>query len=600
VETQCKPVDLDAMVKFVKVFSGGKSGAYIILVEKDGHKCILKVYPDTYGEHGKILNERPFREISTLCALSGVDGFPCMISRGCASIPSAWRLPIKGVCPFVIMSLAEGEELTKIDLRKFSPQQAVGIVLQIIKILENAQQRLGSDFEHFDLHPDNIFIQSQKCTKPEHIVSRFGTLTVSCPAVSIIDFDLVNSQKLFGHRSEFMKVLHEQTEKKLGKAQVPERTIAFIAKWLGIKASVDLVSHLNNLGISSTDIRNWLVISQVILKIAGVAEDLHDCKTLKECVNFNYELFSSYIRGLSSKAGARTSVHVTTNLADDADRVVTLLIGSTTEAKSLWSHFEQCVLENTGRYPNQDSIRLRVGFNMSERYDVSVGGTFVAGMKAAKITASFKGGVPSADITFDQFQLGWESPGLQNTVKALRIVQSLITKATSSLTGSTSGVHIPFHRGHMTNPVISVARIAVSKTSTLNIKIYFALNGVYSYLGSALRTFWSGITFDEKDKLWVITHDIVPKPSAHESAPNPCKDFILGTGEKSPCMDFIRNAAKSLTFLVAEESIGSALKDAKPKPFAYLSDTNAECFSRSLLSIVDKDAGFLSEVFKSL
>jgi hypothetical protein len=71
-------------------------------------------------------------------------------------------------------------------------------------------------------------------------------------------------------------------------------------------------------------------------------------------------------------------------------------------------------------------------------------------------------------------------------------------------------------------------------------------------------------------------------------------------GEKVSCLEFVRNAANALTFLFAEKGIVSALSEARPKPFAYLSDSNAECFSRSLLAITTLESGFLGEVFSAL
>ena len=59
-------------------------------------------------------------------------------------------------------------------------KDVIHISLEILKILQRIRQRLGNDFEHYDLHVGNIIVDKKK----------------SPPGVSIIDFDNVNVKEL--------------------------------------------------------------------------------------------------------------------------------------------------------------------------------------------------------------------------------------------------------------------------------------------------------------------------------------------------------------------------------------------------------------------
>ena len=66
---------------------------------------------------------------------------------------------------FVAMSLAKGKNLSEIDIRTLKAEKVYGISLFLLGILKKAQEVLGPSFEHFDFHPDNIFVELDKCAR---------------------------------------------------------------------------------------------------------------------------------------------------------------------------------------------------------------------------------------------------------------------------------------------------------------------------------------------------------------------------------------------------------------------------------------------------
>ena len=274
------PTDIVQRCRLLRALGGGKSGAYVYLVELSGERPltgapkrrILKVYGTAYDKEGGIKDSRPFRETDTLCRMSGVPGFPEMIERGCAETATFAPWNLRAPAPmvhYVAMSTATGVELSKLDLQRLTLSQKQSLAIQLLELLCEASRRLGDTFQHFDLHPDNIFVDVDERgggAAEATPVKCFGTeeephTRDASIRVSLIDFDLVNSRytaEAFGEQ-----FLPEQTTKVMKPPFLPERTLAFIHRWLpGIQSFMVMESVSR---VANTDVRNWLAIMSVLL-----------------------------------------------------------------------------------------------------------------------------------------------------------------------------------------------------------------------------------------------------------------------------------------------------------------------------------------------
>lgn len=308
-------LDLGAAFERIRMLGGGKSGAFLFLVRKRGSQTVhvLKIYPDAYVQAPSqtdmpdtsllISNERPFREMMTLCRMSGTPGFPVVYQRGCARMPVSWlddaslrahfRTPV--VAPFVVMSTARGVALSELNVRNLTLEQASGIALTLLALLLRARVRMGASFEHFDFHPDNIFVDlaCDTSTSPHYIKTSQEPLRVKCPTVSIIDFDLVRADETFGNLTQFQPVLEEQVQKtKSVTVPVPERTLQFAMKWLTPAKLNGVFQAVRS--IENTDIRNWIVITECLLKDKEGALALKRCSSAADCVEQNYRMFMPF------------------------------------------------------------------------------------------------------------------------------------------------------------------------------------------------------------------------------------------------------------------------------------------------------------------
>ncbi len=270
----------------IDTISGGKSGALIFIVEDSNKdRYILKFY-------NKKKNSRPFREILCMCVLSGTSGFPELIEMGYANKPLEWHPRIKKdsiLGLYVVMKIVPGVTLSKYNI-KSNPKDALNISLSILHRILQARCKLGKSFEHFDLHPDNIFI-NDKCTN-EKLYYKNDTYITQCPSVTIIDFDLVEADKI-----DFLPYEKAQNNKRYGyfkiiQTIVPEKTWEFIYKWL--QSIIALFKKLNYVrNIRNTDVRNWIIITSVILDINKIDDTVITCTDMEDCLNKNKHLFES-------------------------------------------------------------------------------------------------------------------------------------------------------------------------------------------------------------------------------------------------------------------------------------------------------------------
>jgi len=368
--------DVTNRYNVVTKLGGGKSGAYVFKVErstdplckqkdplcttpcvwKDG-KCaretfILKFYPSSLTEkmtrwesataleqaelvklkgtpawnkinhslteRGK-KDERPFREVAALCALSRTPGFPDVHEAGVTSL-AKWadkdcgkdkcfdpRVSNDGL--YVVMSLTKGTALMDTEREYWQDadrgrERAASVSRQILELLRKAKATLGASFQHFDLHPDNIFVQKEPKgsfynvgLEPTH---RFE------PSVELIDFDLVESDAFYdqtvkpGFYTKLMACCLESDEEwtereRLGilvretregccldehkskikskfPLHVPERTMSWVTKMVGFSYYMHLLDLLCDQKAvvswkhcpKNTDMRNWFMITATL------------------------------------------------------------------------------------------------------------------------------------------------------------------------------------------------------------------------------------------------------------------------------------------------------------------------------------------------
>lgn len=195
-----------------KSLGGGKSGALIFLSRlisrKKTDECpafvsglyqsqyfVCKMYLNAYDTEGRVTDSRPFRETYAECLLNGVNGYPPLIAtrmipwegvsdfftdnygdviKATSQSNSVSKLltSMVGIAsvdadahgPVLVMfsGMASGIELSKVNLRELSHEHLLGIPLEIAAVYDNARQSVGDTFHHWDVHPDNIFVNTER------------------------------------------------------------------------------------------------------------------------------------------------------------------------------------------------------------------------------------------------------------------------------------------------------------------------------------------------------------------------------------------------------------------------------------------------------
>jgi hypothetical protein len=283
--TEEPPTDVTKLYTLIKPLAGGKSGALVFMIKKNNNKYILKYYNQE--------NNRPLRELICLCRLSGIEGFPKIFKMGQTIFPKMWAKDTKPSNDrgfYVIMNIVPGEELSKVNI-KMGRKKALSVSLSILHRLLQARKALGNDFEHYDLHPNNIFIDKKACFD-KTMSTKCNKYSIQCPPVYIIDFDLVKASSI-----KCIPDSSEHSNKKIGylgllQTVVPVATWSFIKKWTSsiLETSKKIFGVCD---VVNTDIRNWLVISSVIFEVNGIKDTIEVCKDAEDCFSKNIELFES-------------------------------------------------------------------------------------------------------------------------------------------------------------------------------------------------------------------------------------------------------------------------------------------------------------------
>ncbi len=191
---------LSDIIKVVRPLGGGKSGAYLFVIRlkipgrvftSDSEKTyVLKLYATAYNKLGRVNDTRPFREVYTQCAMSGTSGYNCLLAFAQAPWSAVQELfavntnelykeggimqsgflknetladgralqEIPAKVLFMISTFTKGVPLLNLNMIKHG-NDFPGIVLNIMATHQKAERRLGH-FTHWDLHADNIFIDT--------------------------------------------------------------------------------------------------------------------------------------------------------------------------------------------------------------------------------------------------------------------------------------------------------------------------------------------------------------------------------------------------------------------------------------------------------
>lgn len=289
-----QPRNITGSFRHKHTFGGGKSGAFVFMVEDDQNKqSMIKYYtdawtPDTWhipnfqGGLNAIDNQRPFREVLTLCLLSGTRGFTNVYDVARIPEPINWigrKYAINDRQGLALhFSNAPGLDLNKFITNRIKDPSNCKLILQIalelLNLLKRAANKLGGDFQHFDFHPENIKVNLDVEQQDDFYFDekKYGKITFQHPAITVIDFDLVSNKdlKFLLTNSEAQLLpadinqLPDHRDKITGKSVVAERTWEMFFSLIGNDTKTLPYKWLTDHELN-TDIRNWYVIIYSLL-----------------------------------------------------------------------------------------------------------------------------------------------------------------------------------------------------------------------------------------------------------------------------------------------------------------------------------------------
>lgn len=409
----CPATYVDLEERFGKpemTFGGGKSGAFVF---KLNSTTVLKYYTDAYKNTNEptffMDNQRPFREYLSMCSMSGTSGFPLVSGVLCAKSPNKWikdsnnKIPNTKFGLAVISSVAPGIPLLRIMEKKddINPALVYKIALVILRLISYAKIKLGDDFEHFDLHPDNIFVDMSNVQE-----YHFSSYRFLCPVVSLIDFDLVSASKinkffsssndLTGRLGYLQKNPEEWVLKKGEKNKlrlVAERTIKFLQQMTSGKDSLDITINANN--IQNTDLRNWYVIISAMMvyalkKTGNKSQYLKICQSVEECIENNSDVFKQFIflrkrvRALDDNDEQVQKIpRIIKDINDNIPDFIKLFLKNKIINKQLFE-FQEMVFQQRGVYPTYDDTTIRFVFPSIQAWYLNIFGitTFLDGYQS--------------------------------------------------------------------------------------------------------------------------------------------------------------------------------------------------------------------------
>ena len=202
--------------------------------EHAGRTMSMKIYLDAFNEVNTINSRRPFREIDTQCRLSGRDGYNCLLEvctlrfgdiketlffdpdsetrstgpqhacpldgkygtadsggaegikpharhAGCTdgtmhkllldTLPYVPRRPDQHVL-VMLSDWTPGQQLSSLNMLGLSRGMLAGTLMQLVAVWQESHAVFDKSdaFAHWDLHPDNIFVNTDRSCKPRRTV----------------------------------------------------------------------------------------------------------------------------------------------------------------------------------------------------------------------------------------------------------------------------------------------------------------------------------------------------------------------------------------------------------------------------------------------
>lgn len=224
---QCPQQEVDLNALFPqgpdKRVGEGRSGAYVFRIQTKHGPILLKYYADAYHRHPDqpsshpyiTRNDRPFRELLCLRALSGIPGFPVVGAIYCTRLPVAWLRTcgdnthtaatntsntVGDICGMaIVMAIVRGVSLASLELPADPVKRTHfgrAVCCRVLYLLDHARRVLGSPFSHNDLHPENLLIDTSTTVTTtlrwKDSRHQSHSYTIRGPRVTIIDFDLAN------------------------------------------------------------------------------------------------------------------------------------------------------------------------------------------------------------------------------------------------------------------------------------------------------------------------------------------------------------------------------------------------------------------------
>jgi hypothetical protein len=523
--------------------------------------------------------------------MSGIEGFPCVFKEGCAYAPQAWApgIPV-GFAPYVVMSFASGTTLSALNLEALSQEALLGILLQLLHLLQLAQERIGPSFQHFDMHPDNIFVDTAKCTQVPSILRTVdgSRVKVSCPKVQLIDFDLVTGE-LFEGTTVFAP-LPEQREKTVGPVPVPERTIAFAIKWLGNASAISVISATKS--IANTDMRNWLVFLYVLWHVAqrksvkdaalGQGSPLPVfvpslCDSPTECLTRNIKIFSDFALTRATTAEIQRYKESSSVLLNSTKRKNALMIteglfslvsSNFVNTKKFWDIFDRRVVTKYGRHPNQDtlSVYAQASFNGPKTLRLQGFSSYVdIQLHNISLEITFKQLLPKARVVFP-------SPimiGLN--LDALAFASRCITAAVKSMSSMFTNTIVPFSEAFKqdvgaditfseqsgpSSPWLALRRAELeSQAGELLIVLNIQISGLVIQTLVKVAAYFMSLLVPLSDGSYNVS---IRVPLSGD--PNPCVQYVAAvfqnkTTFKNECHVFLRGLVSALLFVVYDSHV---------------------------------------------
>lgn len=591
-------VDLERMYERPqKAFGGGKSGAFVFLLDS---KRVLKYYTDAFKfdeSKGRTMrttgflgqpeyipsddwphdNQRPFREFLAMCRMSGIRGFPKVYDVFCATSPNTWissfglPLPETKFGLAVVSSIAPGSALIRLndrELNMMTPKTSLMVGLGMLYLLNDAKKAMGPDFEHFDLHPDNVFVDLKTIIHYDFIPDEKSgeRFAWDGPLVSLIDFDLVEGDYK-GYFDEDGPPGEHASKREIklrdGRvARIPaERTINFLQKLVGTGPSMSQIMAEADI-IKNTDIRNWFVtlsgmFYHSLREEKKAAEPLIGCQDIAQCLNLNkqFDQFRA-MSGVASRSRKRLREQATQSRSRRIRREGIPYLGSLINNQRLaplLREYNQKVYRQTHVFPTYDDTVIDLYFKLKSTpimLSLKVLDTKAVSFMMGSFGVSLytKALSPKIEVNFyDPFTIRNNPRGFLELIGNFWTLKKLYDEGKLNKDNVRfDGKQITVDEFRRADVQIGIKKMTITPTDDGGTKVVMRLHSIERYLISKLGSFGRlgrmvtglvgyfsgsrGVSIEQKDQDIVITKILPPPP---EDQPTVI-DLIMGWLQKSP------------------------------------------------------------------